>query len=586
MRSIIDKGLSVNPAILRSEFIAENQLYDKKYYQYIYRCTVSIYGEEMNILICIPQLWGKDLIDVYVENFVGIQYIPHLEDKGKLCLFDLEGILIDIDLAGILNATIERAIKILNEGILGDNSIDFINEFESYWGKLDGCLNLKSKVILDRSVKEIKYADNKIRRNIRKNETQQQFMREGKQFDTYACDNLDTSALDNFYNNGKKKLNEKRNGIYISINATDNIYPPDWREKIQVEYINRLLQQPSIDVLKVKEVLCKCSNKVLVLFGIWQPNDILNTLGILIDKKDLKCGDVLKISDSSTIIPMNVVRWDTEYLGERGGAFKKMREKKVLIVGCGSIGGYLVNELSKTGISNITIIDPDRFHEENIYRHILGMQYVNSAKVEAMREYISKNIPDIKVEGIVSNIQDAIEDESVDLNKYDIIVSTTGNHNVNRWINTYVHAYKINAQIVYLWNEILGIGSHVAFINTQYHGCYECFIGDDDTGIYDKTSYCKRGQNFTKRVSGCGSSYIPFSSTHSVQTVIIGIKVIKEFFDNRISDNLLISLKGDSYYYSKLGYEVSDRYTNQEVEQFVLKGIKFKKEKCKCCEGI
>ncbi len=45
---------------------------------------------------------------------------------------------------------------------------------------------------------------------------------------------------------------------------------------------------------------------------------------------------------------------------------KKLSEKRVCIVGCGGLGGYLLEYLLRIGIGHITVIDGDCFEESNL----------------------------------------------------------------------------------------------------------------------------------------------------------------------------------------------------------------------------
>jgi len=45
---------------------------------------------------------------------------------------------------------------------------------------------------------------------------------------------------------------------------------------------------------------------------------------------------------------------------------------RVAVVGCGGLGGYVVEELSRLGIGNIVVIDPDVFVENNLNRQLFS----------------------------------------------------------------------------------------------------------------------------------------------------------------------------------------------------------------------
>ena len=157
-------------------------------------------------------------------------------------------------------------------------------------------------------------------------------------------------------------------------------------------------------------------------------------------------------------------------------------------------------------LKNITLVDEDLLMAENVFRHFLGIEYIGEYKAEALVRYFKKNIPHLRLKSVDDNIRDLIEDGSVDLAEYDFIISATGNHNINRWINKTVYAQKINAPVFYVWNEPLDLGCHVAVVQSTRTGCYECFFKRDEKSqeLYDSTAYCASGQNITKNFTGCG----------------------------------------------------------------------------------
>lgn len=48
-----------------------------------------------------------------------------------------------------------------------------------------------------------------------------------------------------------------------------------------------------------------------------------------------------------------------------------LREKKLLIAGCGGLGGYLEEYLLRLGVGELVVADPERFERSNLNRQIL-----------------------------------------------------------------------------------------------------------------------------------------------------------------------------------------------------------------------
>jgi len=71
--------------------------------------------------------------------------------------------------------------------------------------------------------------------------------------------------------------------------------------------------------------------------------------------------------------------------------FKKLQNAKILILGVGGVGGYALDCLYRSGISNITIVDYDIFEESNLNRQLFA-ENIGKKKVEVFKE----KFPEIK----------------------------------------------------------------------------------------------------------------------------------------------------------------------------------------------
>ena len=173
-------------------------------------------------------------------------------------------------------------------------------------------------------------------------------------------------------------------------------------------------------------------------------------------------------------------------------------------------------------------------------------------------------MPEINAKAISEKIEDAIIDCDLNFDDFDYIVSATGNHTLNIWLNKYLLENKILKTVFYIWNEPLDIGCHVARINIKDGNDYRDIFTINHDGILDLSSYVKNGQAFAKTHSGCNGTFIPYGSTLSVESSILFMELFKREIDGRVSNNVITSKKGDDYYLTKAGFFVSDRYINQK----------------------
>ena len=77
---------------------------------------------------------------------------------------------------------------------------------------------------------------------------------------------------------------------------------------------------------------------------------------------------------------------------------ESLKEKKVAIIGCGGLGGYLCELTARLGIGHIIVCDGDIFEESNLNRQILSSEgNLGTLKAEAAKAYIECTNPACEV---------------------------------------------------------------------------------------------------------------------------------------------------------------------------------------------
>ncbi|MBR5516711.1 MAG: HesA/MoeB/ThiF family protein [Firmicutes bacterium] len=85
---------------------------------------------------------------------------------------------------------------------------------------------------------------------------------------------------------------------------------------------------------------------------------------------------------------------DTRYL--KNGIFSDedqvtLKSKKVAVIGCGGLGGYIIEMLARLGVGNLVICDGDAFDESNLNRQLLAKEdNVGARKVREAAKRIAE----------------------------------------------------------------------------------------------------------------------------------------------------------------------------------------------------
>lgn len=69
----------------------------------------------------------------------------------------------------------------------------------------------------------------------------------------------------------------------------------------------------------------------------------------------------------------------------------------VAVIGCGSVGSYVVELLARTGVGRFTIVDPDLIEPHNVSRSLFSTRDIGRSKVQVVGERVASVNPDAEV---------------------------------------------------------------------------------------------------------------------------------------------------------------------------------------------
>jgi sulfur-carrier protein adenylyltransferase/sulfurtransferase len=156
---------------------------------------------------------------------------------------------------------------------------------------------------------------------------------------------------------------------------------------------------------------------------------------------------------------------DNENVDRRQTDLNLLKDKKVGIVGLGSLGSKLANSLARTGIENFLLIDDDVFLSGNIQRHSLDWRSVATHKIDAIQNQLKLISSSIKVDVSYMNLTGQESTSALNavisrLGACDIIIDATADSRVFNLLSAVSTGYKKPMA----WGEVFagGIGGLIA----------------------------------------------------------------------------------------------------------------------------
>lgn len=125
---------------------------------------------------------------------------------------------------------------------------------------------------------------------------------------------------------------------------------------------------------------------------------------------------------------------------------QRLRTFRVAVVGCGGLGGYIIEMLARLGIGQLTLIDGDVFEPSNLNRQLLSTpETLGQPKASEARLRVREINPDIKTEAIYEFITG--ENAQSILTGHDLICDALDNVKSRRIVE--MAAEKLNIPLVF-----------------------------------------------------------------------------------------------------------------------------------------
>ena len=73
-----------------------------------------------------------------------------------------------------------------------------------------------------------------------------------------------------------------------------------------------------------------------------------------------------------------------------------LRQKRILVAGCGGLGGHIIDQLARIGVGSLRVVDGDVFEASNLNRQLLSsVPLLGISKAGAAAEHIARVNPEV-----------------------------------------------------------------------------------------------------------------------------------------------------------------------------------------------
>lgn len=500
------------------------------------KLPVDYLGVERDLRIGFTKSFPSTALNLSIKPSPWLEW-PHILDDF-VCLFGSGNKAVYGDPVEVVNSTFFRLGKLIS--LVCDNmsiniiKAEFDNEVISYWSMQAKISNHKL-IILNKPAKSTPLY------TLSSNNTT------GK--DVIWVSDDESKILEHYQwqvSPSKKKIDAATATFYIKLTSTPDVKLPD-----AFGLINWLSGHTEIsDIERLKTWIEIESNYPLrwIIIEIHDSSPV-STIAFLVTRKGVKDNQnfnfglrkakkkALKnpISERDKLFITETFMIDNEVIFSRLKDYEidEKTQRKVLLIGAGSLGSHVASQLVHSGITDLTIIDPDYLDDSNLGRHILTINDLGKSKALSLKEYLMSCIPTAKLTAIAKTLYQAHYDHDIDIYHYDCIISTAAD-----WSTEY-YLWEMKSKIkdiafIQAWAEPHAFVGHVI--------CSDNKNTADARHLFDKSGNFKNKFTYWKdngfhKLPACGAGFIPGSALNIQQIASMVSKSVINIFEKKGNSN-------------------------------------------------
>ncbi len=250
------------------------------------------------------------------------------------------------------------------------------------------------------------------------------------------------------------------------------------------------------------------------------------------------------------IIPVAIERVDADWAlarDHRLPVLRARREKRVLLLGCGSLGGPVAELLARAGTGELHVLDKEFFEPENCARHVLGAGEIGQAKADALAKRLRQLVPSLNVKAHRALAADWVR-YVCKPGTYDLVVDCTGESAVRVMLTHYRGHSLGQCPLVHAWLEPFCAAAHVV------HLAQDDAWPADDPG--QKVGVASWSEQTRIDLPACGAGFHPYGAADVWQAAGFTAERLLAVLDGNVAESTVWSWVRSKAYFDSLGVDV------------------------------
>lgn len=455
----------------------------------------------------------------------GAPYWPHIEPTGKMCLRRLRH---SSPAATRVLSSLQDALTVL-EMPKDDRDAEHRREFLAYWSQLGRLAPMPYLAVMsgDRRSRDIVYSGNAPRGVVFAEDAaslSEWLVRTGRQAPKVAY----TTRL-----------------VWLDEPLLPDAFPKTGRDVISLACERSF--EPHVRPGSVLPVLLGCEIAGAPVYACVEIEGVSakNAAKGFRPSKPMPQALVASSFLGRLAVRRSVARADYGWVHGRGRSpdVERLRAKRVAIVGCGALGGFLARSLAQSGVGSLLLIDSEELVPSNVGRHVLGVEAVGLWKSSAMAKRLEADFPHaVGFDAWTVRIDAAKAEQHAELASCDLVIAAGINLEGELAIDRWRQGTAEPPPLVWTWIEEFAAAGHaVGFIDNAN---LASSLDPDGNFMMRLTTDWPADQAHAVE-AGCGVAYQPYSASDMVGTINVAHRLSLDILLGKASGNTVRSWLGD-----------------------------------------